>query len=112
MALTLSFDNLDTPIFPAMRCTLRVLVPVAYISAPAATSARSRYPFLLFAPPPQSRSASASITALTICSASLLKSSCMSMAPSSNLGMQGMSGIGSAKIPIAIFVLSQSLLLW
>ena len=41
MALTLSLESLDTPIFSATRCTLRVLVPVAYISATAATRARS-----------------------------------------------------------------------
>lgn len=39
MALTRSFESLDTPIFSATRCTLRVLVPVAYISATAATRA-------------------------------------------------------------------------
>jgi hypothetical protein len=41
MALTWSFESLETPIFSATLCTLRVLVPVAYISATAATRARS-----------------------------------------------------------------------
>lgn len=41
MALTWSFESLETPIFSATLCALRVLVPVAYISATAATSARS-----------------------------------------------------------------------
>lgn len=41
MAPTWFFDNLDTPIFSAMRCTLRVLVPVVYISATPATSVQS-----------------------------------------------------------------------
>ena len=41
MALTWSFDSLDTPILSATLWTLRVLVPVAYISATAAARARS-----------------------------------------------------------------------
>ena len=41
IALTWSFDNLEMPSFSATRCTLRVDVPVAYISATAATTARS-----------------------------------------------------------------------
>ena len=41
MALTWSFDSLDIPSFSAMRCTLRVEAPVAYISATADTTARS-----------------------------------------------------------------------
>ena len=40
MALTWSFDSLDIPSFSAMRYTLRVEVPVAYISATADTTAR------------------------------------------------------------------------
>lgn len=82
MALTWSFESLETPTFSATICTLRVLGPVAYISATAA------------------------ITAFTTCSASLRSSSCMSMAPSSKRGMASMSGVGSDKIPIAVFVLS------
>ena len=60
----------------------------------------SRCPLRLLAPPPQSRSASASITALTTCSASLRRSSCMSMALPSKRGVASMSGVGSAKIPL------------
>lgn len=41
MALTWSFESLPTPIFSATLRTLRVLVPVAYISATAATRAQS-----------------------------------------------------------------------
>lgn len=41
MALTWSFESLETPIYSATRCTLRVLVPVAYISATAVNRARS-----------------------------------------------------------------------
>lgn len=41
IALTWSFDSLDIPSLSAMRCTLRVEVPVAYISATAGTTARS-----------------------------------------------------------------------
>ena len=41
MALTWSFDSLDIPSFSAMRYTLPVKVPVAYISATADTTARS-----------------------------------------------------------------------
>ena len=41
MALTWSFESLETPIFSAALCTLRALAPVAYISATAATRARS-----------------------------------------------------------------------
>lgn len=41
IALTWSFESLETPIFSATLRTLRVLVPVAYISATAATRARS-----------------------------------------------------------------------
>ena len=141
MALVWSFESLDTPIFSATRRTLRVLAPVAHVSATAATRARptrrwrsiassgkklpvrslgmrgvsvpaqvasalSRQPFRLFAPPPRSWSASASITAFTTCSARRLSSSCMSMAPSSSRGMASMSGVGSDKISIAVFVLS------
>lgn len=36
----------------------------------------------------------------------------MSMAPPSKRGMASMSGVGSDKIPVAVFVLSQNLLLW
>lgn len=35
MTLTWSLEGLDTPIFSATLCTLRVLVPVSYISATA-----------------------------------------------------------------------------
>ena len=146
MALAWSFESLDTPIFSATRRALRVLAPVAHVSAAAATRARStrrqrsiaspgkklpvrslgmrgvsvpaqvasalsRQPFRLFAPPPRSWSASASITAFATCSARRLSSSCMSMAPSSGRGMAGMSGVGSDKIPVAVSVLSQNLLL-
>lgn len=38
--LTWSFESLETPIFSATPCTLRAQVPVAYISATAATRAR------------------------------------------------------------------------
>ena len=38
---TWSFDSLDIPSLSAMLCTLRVEVPVAYISATADTTARS-----------------------------------------------------------------------
>ena len=41
MTLAWSLESLDIPFFSAMRCTFRVLVPVAYISTTAATSARS-----------------------------------------------------------------------
>ena len=41
MAPTWSFESLETPIFSATLCTLRVLVPAACISAAAATRARS-----------------------------------------------------------------------
>lgn len=41
MVLTWSFDSLDIPSFSAMRCTLRVEVPVVCISATADTTARS-----------------------------------------------------------------------
>ena len=41
MALTWSFDSLSMPIAAAALATLRVLVPVAYISLTAAASARS-----------------------------------------------------------------------
>ena len=41
MALTWSFDRRSMPIAAATLATLRVLVPVAYISATAATTARS-----------------------------------------------------------------------
>ena len=41
MALTRSLPSLSMPIFSAILCTFLVLVPVAYISATAATSARS-----------------------------------------------------------------------
>lgn len=57
-------------------------------------------------------SASASIAAFTTCLASLGSSSRMSMAPSLKRGMASMSGAGSDKIYIAIFVLSRNLLLW
>lgn len=60
----------------------------------------------LFAQPPHSWSASASITAFMTYSASLRSSSCISMAPSSKRGMASMSGVGSDKISIAVFVLS------
>lgn len=82
MAPIWSFESLETPTFSATICTLRLLVPVAYISATAA------------------------ITAFTTCSASLRSSSCMSMAPSSKRGMASMFGVGSDKIFIAVFVLS------
>ena len=125
IALTWSLESLDTPIFSATRCTLRVLVPVAYISTTAATRARStrwwrsitssrkklpersmgvpaqvsrlrsRQPFQLFAPPPHSRSASASITTFKTCAASPRSTTCMSMAPSSKRGMASISGVGS-----------------
>lgn len=36
----------------------------------------------------------------------------MSMAPSLKRGMANMSGVGSDKIYIAVFVLSRNLLLW
>ena len=41
MALAWSFESLDTPIFSATRRALRVLAPVAHVSAAAATRARS-----------------------------------------------------------------------
>ena len=41
MALTWSLDSLSMPIAAATLATLRVLVPVAYISLTAATTARS-----------------------------------------------------------------------
>ena len=41
MALTWSLESLSTPSFSAIFWTFLVLVPVAYISATAATSARS-----------------------------------------------------------------------
>ena len=41
MALTCSFDRRSMPIAAATLATLRVLVPVAYISLTAATTARS-----------------------------------------------------------------------
>lgn len=66
----------------------------------------SQRPLRLFAPPPHSWSASASITSFTSYSASRLSSSCISMAPSSKRGMASMSGVGSDKISIAVFVLS------
>lgn len=40
VALTWSSESLETLIFSTTLCTLRVLVPVAYISATAATRAR------------------------------------------------------------------------
>lgn len=71
----------------------------------------SQRPLRLFAPPPHSWSASASNTSFTTCSARRLSSFCISMAPSSKRGMASMSGIGSDKISVAVFVLSQNLLL-
>lgn len=73
----------------------------------------SQRPLRLFAlPPPHSWSASASITSFATCSAKRLSSSCISMAPSSKRGLASMSGVGSDKISVAVFVLSQNLLLW
>ena len=40
------------------------------------------------------------------------ESSCISMAPPSKRDMASMSGVGSDKISVAVFVLSQNLLLW
>ncbi len=40
MAPAWSFEGLDTPIFSATRRALRVLAPVAHVSAAAATRAR------------------------------------------------------------------------
>lgn len=54
----------------------------------------------------------ANIAAFTTCLASLGSSSRMSMAPSLKRGMASMSGAGSDKIYIAIFVFSRNLLLW
>lgn len=96
------------------RVSSAVNAPLKIVRLPPMQEARprSRKPFRLFAPPPHSWSASASITAFTTCSARRLSSSCMSMAPSPNRGMASMSGVGSNKITIAVFVLSQNLLLW
>lgn len=66
----------------------------------------------MFAPPPHSWSASASITAFAICLATHPSGSCMSMAPSSKRGMASMSGVRSDKISVAVYVLSRNLLLW
>lgn len=44
MALAWSFESLDTPIFSATRRALRVLAPVAHVSATAATRARPTRP--------------------------------------------------------------------
>ena len=63
-------------------------------------------------PAPHSWSASASIAAVTTCSASLRSSPCMPIARSLKRGMASMPGVGSDKISIAVFVLSRDLLLW
>lgn len=57
-------------------------------------------------PPPHGWSASASIMAFATCPTRRLSSSRTSMAPSLNRGTASMSGVGSNKIPVAVFVLS------
>ena len=80
IALTWSMESLDTPIFSATLCALRVLAPAAYISTMAATRHSDALASLdhvlreeaalavasrLFAPASHTRSASASITAFS-----------------------------------------------
>ena len=66
----------------------------------------------LFGPATHGWSASASIATSTTCSARRLSSSHMSMASSSKRGKESMSGVGSGGISMAVFVLSQNLLMW